>query len=228
MGVAARLALACLLLLALGGDSRAETRIDWEQGLLIATAAAPADLRSPNTQLARVKANRVARQRCYQKLRLAAEKLVTASGASVQKQLGKRLPEMGLGLMLLGSDQGSDGSVVVRMALPLDSLRGRLYGPDSPRSEPLANQPVLLVDARKLSLHPSLGTLLKAGETKYRGPVLFFASEKRARAEARVGAKTPLIVAKSVKHGMLALSGADTPGLLEARPLVVIIYKESK
>ncbi|MCP4444696.1 MAG: hypothetical protein GY811_05025 [Myxococcales bacterium] len=207
--------------------SQAQARVDWQRGILVASAAAPADLRAPSTELARVKAERVALKRCREKLRKAAAALPTASGKSVAVALGKPLADLDLGFITLVTDQGSDGSVVVRMGLPIDGLRARVFGPDAPLAEVVASAPVF-VDARKTKLVPSVGLVVEAGGTQYRGATLFFTEETVARADARVGKGATLVAAKKIKSGVLTIDQAHAEERFAERPLLVVLYSEAR
>jgi len=223
-----------VVLMVLGGGvsiAKANTRVDWERGLLIATAAAPADLRSPTTELARVKAERVATKRCSALLRDAAAVLPMASGKTVGAALGDSLAGASIGLISLTTDHGSDGSVVVTMALPIDRLRTLRFGSDSPvldstASKSTANAP-LFVDARASKLVPSVGLGVTIGTVTYRGPVLFFRDEVAARTGAHLGKETQLQKAKGLKAGVVGLAGTADADISGA-PLVVVLYSESR
>jgi hypothetical protein len=221
-----------------GGRSvaKANTRVDWERGLLIASAAAPADLRSPTTDLARVKAERVATKRCSALLRAAAAALPMASGKTVGAVLGNSLADASIGLISLATDHGSDGSVVVTMALPIDRLRTLRFGSDSPVTvsagqDSGANAP-LFVDARSSKIVPSVGLGITLGTATYRGPVVFYSDEVAARAGARLGNDLPLQKAKGLKAGVLTLAGSADADSADAdiagAPLVVVLYSESR
>ena len=225
-----------VVLMVLGGGvavAKANTRIDWERGLLIATAAAPADLRSPTTELARVKAERVATKRCSALLREAAAGLPMASGKTVGAALGDSLAGASIGLISLTTDHGSDGSVVVTMALPIDRLRTLRFGADSPVLESpgsdstAGENAALFIDARTSKLVPSVGLGVKLGTVTYRGPVLFFSDEVAARSGAKLGKDTQLQKAKGLKAGVVNLRGTANADISGA-PLVVVLYSESR
>src|SRR5687767_10233649 len=59
------------VVMALGPDAR----VDWTRGLLVATGAAAGDLRAPSPEVARVKAERQARDAARTRLRRAARDL---------------------------------------------------------------------------------------------------------------------------------------------------------
>ncbi len=217
-----RIAAALCLVASLASDVRAEVKVDWQRGLLIASCAAPADLRAPNPDLARVKAERVAKKRCTEALRKAAGELSAVSGNSVEASLGEALPEMAT--MMLGADQGSDGSVVVRMALGIDALRAQLYKMDVPlKTAPVLTSP-LIIDARSLKVTPAVGYAVGAGKATYRGPTLFFQEELVARSDERVGEGPTLIKPESVRKGTFQVDNARVRTMQNTRPLIIILY----
>ncbi len=225
MGVALFRVVGSILIALCMGASTASARpqVDWERGLLVATAAAPADLRSPTTQLARVKAERIAIKRCSALLRKAASSLPMASGKTAGASLGETLVSAEIGLIPLKTDQGSDGSVVVTMALPIDRLRTLHVGADRPAKAAQATP--ILVDARSLKIAPTIGVGVEVEGAVYHGPVLFFRDETSAR--ALLGNAVHAVRAKSAKLGVLRLKDgfkADTSGV----PLVVVLYSQSQ
>ncbi len=229
MGIAIlRIAAALGLVVVLASDVSADAKVDWQRGLLIASCAAPADLRAPNPDLARVKAERVAKKRCADVLRSAASQLPVVSGKSVERVLGEPLSEQDIATMMLDADQGSDGSVVVRMALGIDAVRALLYKADRPLKEAPALAPPLIIDARSLKVTPALGYAVGDGNTTYRGPTLFFLDEASARADTRVGEVASIITPKNVSAGTFVLDDAKLRAMQSTRSLLVILYSEAR
>lgn len=222
-------ALVALLLLLLPDGVRAEPRVDWQRGLLIARGIGVGDLRSPSRKLARVKAERQAKTRCKKALLAEVGSIRSAAGKKASA-LAKAEELQGLAdsILPLTTDYGTDGSVVVEMGLPLDALRTLLHGPDPLQSEVLEGPSLIVIDARALPVKPALGYSLDDGNQNYRGPTLFFNSEKAARAASKGGKTAPLIVAKGRSSGSLRLPPKALESLLAARPLVAILWAESK
>ena len=218
-----------LIVLGLGfGDVQAKPRVDWERGLLIASAAAPSDLRAPTTELARVKAERVATKRCAALLREAAAALPMASGKTAARILGDTLKSAEISFIPLKNDHGSDGSVVVTMALPIDRLRTLHFGPSTPAAAVSQALPIF-VDARALKLVPGVGLGVEIQGVAYHGPVVFFNDEAAATAAATAGSgmqKATPLKATSVKRGIVTIENADTLEIAGV-PLVVVLYSEA-
>lgn len=212
---------ACLALLAT--SVQAEARVDWARGLLIAKAAASGDLRSPNREMARIKAERQAKKRCVAKLLANAPQIAKAGGGDFSDVAGKLGKSSSI---TLDTDFGTDGSVVVTMAYPLDQLRSSAFGADKPIDSKLSATP-LFIDARKLPLQPGVGFQLSDGKEKYRGPTLFFTSSEAARAHKAVG-KTSLTLATALKGQELHLPENALKNKVEGLPLVVILWKQGK
>ena len=133
----------------------------------------------------------------------------------------------------LNTDYGTDGSVVVEMALPLDALRALAYGPDALQTTPIDGPSALLIDARASGVKPALGYLLRGPSGEYRGPTLFFTSEKDARKHAGVGKQAPLLLAKAGtkqdrKGGAILVETDAFQKMIASRPLIAIIWREQK
>jgi hypothetical protein len=181
--------------------------------------------------LARVKAHRQAQAQCRQLLIAGASALRWADGAkSVDTELASGLEAS---IFDLATDYGTDGSVVVEMALPLDALRAQVYGPDALQSAATKGPAALIIDARKIGVKPALGYLLTDRSADYRGPTLFFTSEEEARKHLGVGKDAPLLAAVAGskvdrKRGAIVLNIDELPTLLAAQPLVAILWTEAK
>lgn len=219
--------IACILVLAVsaGRTARAEKpRVDWKRGLLIGSGAAAGDLRSPTRQLARVKATRQAKTRCQGALMEAAAKIALAGGK--KRMDAKKLDLLAEGLVHLGVDHGSDGSVVVEMALPLDGLRSLFFSSDIPLAGQGGSASPVLVDARGLKLKPAIGyTLTDEDNNSYRGPTVFFDSEREARKDARLGKDATLVRAVRLKGDTLKVELGVLGRMTRTRPLVVILWR---
>lgn len=93
--------------------------VDWQRGVLEASASAAADLYAASVEVARLKAERLARTRAEERLRRALTalrsdaRLVARLGPSGPAGLDIRSAELRL------IEYGSNGSVVLRLSLPL-------------------------------------------------------------------------------------------------------------
>jgi hypothetical protein len=176
-----------------------------------------------------VKAERQAKARCRDALLAEVGNIRTAGGkktAALAK--AEALQSLSDAILPLDIDYATDGSVVVEMALPLDALRALLHGPDLLQSEVAEGPAALVIDARALAVKPALGYGVSDGSQSYRGPALFYTSEKDARANPQVGKKAPLIVAKGRKAASIELPPKALQSLLAARPLVAILWAKGK
>ncbi|HUS68652.1 MAG TPA: hypothetical protein VMZ28_29150, partial [Kofleriaceae bacterium] len=131
-------------------------------------------------------------------------------------------------------DHGSDGSVVLTCALPLEAARAALAGPAAPAVVSDSAPTALLVEADRQLKRPLLGVTLAAGSERYAGPTVYAARGGAVAGNpARLGARPrPLRGAKLGKDGTLELTGEGAAAALaEARAagaLVMLIIKETK
>lgn len=215
------------LLLGTGAAHAQEVRVDWQSGLLIAQGAAVGDLRAPTRALARIKAERRARERAVAKLWAAAKGLDVAGKTTLAAVPGfdQQSAEASLGTLTLAVDYGSEGSVVVELAMPIDGLRSVAFQADAPLRDPSKGPRAVLVDATSLKLRPALGIAVGNGSKQYRGPTVFFSGEKDARKDSRIGAGPKLIKAQAYRDGVLMLEGeSDLEALRASGSLVGIIW----
>lgn len=95
--------------------------VDWQRGVLEASASAAADLYAASVEVARLKAERLARARAEERLRRALAALRSDA------RLVARVGPAGVGALDVRSaqvrfiDYGSNGSVVLRLSLPLSA-----------------------------------------------------------------------------------------------------------
>lgn len=191
--------LACLALVLAGPASAESVRqdrdagvIDWTRGLVIASGAAAADLRARSPAVARAGAERRARRQAEQKLERIAETVPLAGGGEVGAALddldegdaAEILSRAAARAIDVDVDYGSDGSVVVRLGLPLEALRSAVAGPGAApagRDSPSG----VIVRARDTLDEPALGLKLVAGDERYAPPVVF--TRRAAAGDARLG-----------------------------------------
>ncbi len=208
-------------------SAQAQGKVDWSRGLLIAKGAASGDLRSPNREMARIKAERQARKRCQATLLEQATQIAKAGGGDFQHTSEALRDSL---MLTLRTDFGTDGSVVVTMAFPVDRMRAAAFAPDNIVTDDMATASAvakpIVIDARKLALKPAVGYLLSDGKESYRGPTLFFRKLKDAQASLRLGDVVTL-QANSLKAGTLTIP-PNTLKSVGGLPLVVILWSEGK
>lgn len=208
-------------------DRGGEGAIDWTRGLVISGGAAAADLRARTPEVARVGAERRARARARDALRDLVAQVPLASGRRVgdvaasdtgAAEALERALERAIDVDI---DYGTDGSVVVRLGLPLELLRSALGGAAPPPGG--AEVSGVLVRAGGVLDEPALGLALRAGDEIYTGPVVF--RRAGARRDPRLGGEVLEAEAESVHDGAVAID-LDGDSLARARragALVVIV-----
>jgi hypothetical protein len=197
----------------------ARSRIDWTRGLVIETGAAAGDLRAPSPGVARVAAEREARQAARARLAKRAAKISLASGGRVSARAGadeevaRRLARAVERSVDLSVEYASDGSVVLVSGLPLEAIRLAVEGAVGP---PVADEPrrptALVVDATGALKKPLLGIELAAGAERYAGPTIFYRAEKAALRDPRVGDRPAHARAKRFQKGKLWLARGKSGG----------------
>ena len=226
-GVEDAAAQAGAVVVSLGQDAR----VDWTRGLLIASGASAGDLRAPSPELARVKAEREARDAARTRLRHLARALPLADGrelgAALEGEAEARFDRALAEVLDERVDHASDGSVVLAAALPLEAARAAVFGAGAPATGGGERGPTaLLVDAGRHLKRPLLGLKLAAGEERYAGPTVF-ATRSEALGADRLGARPVRVRASGYRGGALQLAGGDAPGqVAEARAagaLVVVV-----
>jgi hypothetical protein len=216
--------------------------IDWTRGLVMATGAAPGDIRAPSPDLARVGAERRARAQAQERLLTTARALrmddrLVGERADGDAAVAARLAEAVARALDLAVDYGSDGSVVLTAGLPLEAVRQAVQ-PDAPRDVDAkvdgaaapggasAQAPTaIIVDARGVLDAPVLGLGLVTGGHEHVGPAVFHGGAAAAAADARRGARAVRTRATALRNGRLVvdLPGAELAAANAARALVIVI-----
>lgn len=191
------LAAACALLapaLAAGQVRQAQPdrgALDWTRGLVLAVGAGAADLRAPRPEVARLAAERRARQTAATRLAEAARGLPLAAGGTVGQALDDagraRLERAIEGAVEVEVDYGSDGSVVLTAGLPIEAVRLALAGLPGPTAVPDDAPTGLIVEVAGLVKEPAVGFVLAIDDTEYAGPVVFHQRLAGAAADPRLG-----------------------------------------
>ncbi|WP_428269386.1 hypothetical protein [Haliangium sp.] len=212
--------------------------IDWTRGLIVASGAAPGDIRAPSPEVARVAARRRALAQARGRLAEAAGAVVVGARsvtawAEAEPGVAQALGEAVERALVLEVEYGSDGSVVVQTGLPLEAVRQAVQGParlaltgEGGAGEPSDRAPTaIVVDARAVLDRPALGLSLVADQVVYTGPVVFYRRPARARADARRGPRVVRTKATSVGDGELAvaLSGQALAVAKAAQVLVIVV-----
>lgn len=204
--------------------------VDWTRGLLIATGAAAGDLRAPSPELARLKAERQARDAAREELRRLARDLNLADGrelgAALEGEAKARFERALEAVVDERVEHASDGSVVLAAALPLEAARAALSGASPPAGAGGERGPTaIVVDAGRHLKRPALGVKLAAGSERYAGPTVF-ATRSEAVGPDRLGERPVRAKATSYRGGALHLAGDDAAaqlaGARAAGALVVV------
>jgi hypothetical protein len=206
-------------------------RVDWTRGLLIATGAAAGDLRAPSAELARLKAERQARDAARTQLRRHARDLALADGrelgAALEGKAAARFDRALESLLDEHVEHASDGSVVLTAALPLESVRAAVFGPAPPASAGQDGPTAIVVDAGRHLDRPALGVKLAAGSERYAGPTVF-AARGDAIGPERLGSRPVQVEAVDYRGGALHLADDDAAALVSARAAGALVVVELK
>jgi hypothetical protein len=188
--------------------------IDWTQGILTATGAGAADVRAPGVDVARVAAERLAKRDAARRLVAAAH---AVPGATVT---GDELDAVVARARVVERTFGSDGSVTLQMAVPLEALRAQGPTPAGDAHAPTA----IVVDARGVSgMKPTLGASITVGEAHYAGPTIWTrAAPDAARHDPRAGARPVATHAKDA-HLLVDLEEAKLAAAAAAGALVIVV-----
>lgn len=204
--------------------------------MVIATGAMAGDIRAPTPSVARVGAERGAREQAQARLLAGAKKLKTADGKTVgkladgDKQIAARLERVAQQSIDLDIDYSSDGSVVLEAGLPIEAVRAAVYGADAP-PEGAEDGAIaaLVVDARKLrKLRPVIGLAVSAGGSRYRGPVVFSDDAKSIAGDARFAGTRTRVEAAKLDGDSLVISDGESAVAAAKRagaPVVVLVKK---
>jgi hypothetical protein len=205
----------------------AGAEVDWTRGLLIATGAAAGDLRAPSPEVARVKAERQARDAARTRLRRLARDLALADGrelgAALHGDVEERFDRALDQLVDQQIEHASDGSVVLATALPLEAARAAVYGASEPAS---AEGPTaIVIEAGRHLKRPAIGVKLAAGDERYAGPTVF-ASRSDSLPGERIGARPIRAKASGYRGGALQLGRDAAAQLAEAKAAGALVVIE--
>lgn len=196
--------------------SDAAASVDWTRGMIVAEGVAAADLRAPSPRVARVKAARQARASARKGLlrrarALALGERTVGAAADADESGAERLQKSVERAQQLSVSYASDGSVVLTLGLPLESVRTAVAGPSTHR-RPVADEAdsgpaitTVVLDARAAGIAPALGLSVSGPAGAHAGPTVFHRSEKSALADARAGAHILTAGARAGTDATLAL-----------------------
>jgi hypothetical protein len=205
--------------------------IDWTRGVVLAPAGAAADLRAPAISVARIRAERQAREDARAKVAAAARSLAIAGGQHVGEYLDghpaarlqfERAVER---LAYEDVDYSSDGSVTVTARLPVEAVRSAVVGPVRGRGAGDAAVTALIVDATGVLDTALLALTVRIDQTDYRGPTVFYTTAEGAAADPRLGPRPVQARATALRGNALVIDDG-TLSWLDDNPLVVIVVKK--
>jgi hypothetical protein len=127
--------------------------VDWSRGVITARGVGPADRHAPSPAVARDAARVRAEDAARAALTKAAKQLPgVEAGALADDKLARAVARASVASM----DLGTDGSVTVSIALPVEAVRVAIAGPRraEPAAPPIDVPPVVIVDATKLEVAP--------------------------------------------------------------------------
>jgi len=235
---------ALALIAALAGAAAAKPAgVDFVGGTLAAGGAGAPDMAAPSPGIARVAAQRLAEKNARRALLRAALALRAGGKETIAERLGcpggaapckdaAALARLEQGIADEAVEEGieyfSDGAVRLRARVALEVLRAALDPRDPadvPRVEPDAPT-ALIVDAAGLGAEPGVTPLVRAGQERWTGPVVYAAGAKDASADQRAGKKKLKLKAKAASGADLTLEDADAATLAAARKsgaLIIIV-----
>jgi hypothetical protein len=187
--------------------------VDWSHGVITAHGVGPADRHAPSPAVARDAARVRAEDAARAALGTAAKQLPgVEAGALADAALARAVARA----TVVAMDVGTDGSVTVALALPIEAVRVAIAGPR--RAEPAAGDapPAVIVDATRLEVTPRVGLAIGA----WTGPVLFVDAAPKD-GDPRVGDHPVRRTATGLAGAALAIDG-DPPA---AGALAVVVIR---
>jgi len=185
--------------------------VDWQRGVLEVEAGAAPSLRAPNPGVARVGAERLARQAAARKLLEAAAHLPVVGGGTVGDRLRKRPQAKKWLEKTLGDTQparvryASDGGIEMQLQLPLHKVAQALaVDPEAAEAhdKPRASARIAICKGR---IEPAILPL---------GDLRFYGSLAEAKKDERLG-----------PHPQTIRIGRLSDGELRGGPVAVVIEK---
>lgn len=200
--------------------------VDWQRQVLQVTGNGPPDVKASNPSQARHAAERSAREDALARLLEQARRLPLRADRTVGEELAReetrhQVENVLRGYKVLQRRYYSDGGVRLEVELPLGPLTSVLVAPEpaapsesdaGTKPEPTAGYTGLVVDARKLGMHPALAPRLLDA----RGQRLYSAASLSSEAWKSTGVAGFF---PNLAEARKAPGVGDKPLVLEARKL---------
>jgi hypothetical protein len=217
--VSARAAVAGIGLAALAGaaaadpliERRGPVAIDWGRGVITARGVGPADRHAPAPAVARDAARLRAEDAAHAALAAAARALAPAGRADLAARLDRAVARATVEAI----DLGTDGSVTLTAAVPLEAVRVAAAGARRPAADGEPPAPTVVIDARKRGLAPRLGLRITgAAQAAWTGAVVWATALPRA-GDPRLTADARTVVATGSDAAGVQIDGpVPDPGAL--------------
>lgn len=181
--------------------------IDWTLGIIVATGEAAADIRAPSPGIARVKAERQAREKAHERLKRMVQTVPVGSRTVAwHERADKRVTERVQKAIADANDESidysSDGSVVLTAQISLERLRHAVRKTTPPANispPPDDTTSAVIIDASAVLDTPILDLRIETGTGRLSGRTVFHHSMTRARADKRAGERVLTVTATSVR-----------------------------
>lgn len=208
MPIAMRSALSLMVVAALGTTSRADVKVDWARGLVIADAVGVADRHAPNPAVARGTSRRGAEEAAQKQLAAKLGELPLAAGGKVadrekDKAVKERLARAVADAITLAADPETDGAWKVTLAVPIEAVRQAITGPRTLGAD--GDKGPLVVVVEGATAKPAVGWKISGVEA----PTLWVTDAPAWAKDA------PRVKATGAKAGAIEVAGIDaTPATL--------------
>jgi hypothetical protein len=201
------------VLVLLCASARADVRVDWARGLVIADAIGVADRHAPNPAVARGTSRRGAEEAAQKQLAAKLGELPLASGGKVSdnpkdKAVKARLDRAVANAITIAADPETDGAWKVSVAVPIEAVRQAISGARA-LGDGDRGQPVIVVEG--VTAKPAIGWTIGG----LAAPALWVTEVPAWAKDA------PRVKASGAKAGAIDVTGIDAT----AATLFVIITK---
>jgi hypothetical protein len=194
--------------IAASGSARADAKVDWARGLVIADAVGVADRHAPNPAVARGTSRRGAEEAAQKQLAAKLGELPLAAGGKVEdkakdKLVKERLARAVEDAITLAADPETDGAWKVTMAVPIEAVRQAIAGPRTLGADGDKGLQVVVVEGA--TAKPAVGWKVAGVEA----PALWVTDAPAWAKDA------PRVKATAAKAGAIEVAGIDaTPATL--------------
>jgi hypothetical protein len=153
-------ALVVALLVVLAAPARADVKVDWARGLVIADATGIADRHAPNPAVARGTSRRGAEEAAQKQIAAKLDDLPLATGGKVgdkakDKDVKARLERVVDAALTLAAEPETDGAWRVTLAVPIEAVRQAVAGPRTLGTEGDKGPAVIVVEG--VTAKPAVG-----------------------------------------------------------------------